>query len=84
MKRALAPILILVSLSGCKWLGAVVTPTHAIDARTAGPLMLDVIEQHDESVQRDPVLVAAEKEQAIRSSALVRDIVEAAQGAPKQ
>lgn len=79
MKHAIA-LLLLAPLTGCAWLARAVTPSHAIDATTAGPLILDVLEQHDESVGRDTVLVPAERDQALRSSALVREIVLEAQG----
>lgn len=83
MRRTITALLIVAPLPSCAWLAGAVTPSHAIDARTAGPLILDVCDQHDESVRRDPELVQAEKDQALRSTAIVRDIVEAAQGAPR-
>lgn len=68
------PLLLL--LSSCSLL----TPSHTIDAAAAGPLILSVCDQHDESVTRDSSLVEAEKAQALRSTALVRAIIEEAQG----
>lgn len=83
MKHATA-LLLVAPLAGCAWLARAVAPSHAIDATTAGPLILDVLEQHDESVGRDAVLVPAEKEQALRSAALVRATVLEAQGGGSQ
>jgi hypothetical protein len=78
MTRTLLSLLLITPLTSCAWLARTVTPTHAIDARTAGPLILDVCDQHDESVARDAALVPAEREQALRSSAIVREVVRAA------
>lgn len=77
MKRTILALALLAPLSGCRLLGWVATPTHSIDAAAAGPIILDVCDQHDESVARDPELVPAEKEQALRSSATLREIVRA-------
>lgn len=79
--KTLLTLLLLSPLSSCAWLASAVTPSHSIDARTAGPLMLDVLEQHDESVVRDPELVEAEKAQALRGSQIVREIITSAGGA---
>lgn len=80
--RPIATLLALLSLTGCSLLTKVVTPDHTIDAAQAGPLILDVCDQHDESVQRDSTLVPAEREQALRSTTMLREIVEAAMKEP--
>lgn len=69
-------VLLLLVQFGC----AAIAPARSIDASTTGPLILDVCQQHDDSVARDPLLVPAEKAQALRSTALLRAIVAAAMG----
>lgn len=75
MKRT-ALLLTLFVAPGCRFLA----PQQPLDVQIVGPLMIEVIEQHDESVLRDPVLVPVEKEQAIRGAAIVREAIEEAMG----
>ena len=84
MKRTLILLVATLPLSGCAWLTRAVTPTHALDAAMVGPLILDVCDQHDESVGRDTVLVDAEKRQALRSTEQLRELVGIALEGPKQ
>lgn len=79
--KALVLILALALLTGCQWLAPIAQPVQPLDSRTAGPLILEMAAQHDESVGRDPVLVDAEKTQALRMSEQVRAMVQAAMGA---
>lgn len=67
-------------ISGCSLFAPVVTPVHPLDAEAIGPLLLDVCDQHDESVERDPGLTVPEKEQALLSTVIVRRAVGAALG----
>lgn len=60
--------------SGCSTIAALFSPEVAIDAEAIAPLTFEVLDQHDESVERDAALVPAEKEQAIRNSATLRSV----------
>jgi hypothetical protein len=81
MKSFAAAVVLLLALpfgmylGSCAALQRAATPTHTIDALAAGPLILSVCDRHDELIQRDPVLVQAEKDQALRSTALVRELI---------
>ena len=78
MKHTL--VLVALMATSCAQLARWTAPTQPIDAATAGPLILAVCAQHDESVARDGVLVEAEKAQALRMTAQLREIVELAGG----
>lgn len=79
MKRlVLGCLVLLASLTSCRALVGVITPSHTIDALTAGPLIIQVTLDHDALVEASTELVAAEKEQMLRGSALVRSIVNGA------
>lgn len=84
MKRLAALYFMSVALGlvACAAIARVATPTHTIDAMTVGPLILSVCDQHDESVERDPLLVQAEKDQMHRSTALLRSIIDEAMRVP--
>lgn len=78
--RKLQILLVAALFSGCSFFAPVVQPAHPLDAGAIGPLLLDVCDQHDESVERDPGLTVPEKEQALLSTVIVRRAVGAALG----
>lgn len=67
-----------VGMSGCSLMRWVASPERPIDASAIAPLVEEVTAQHDESVARDVTLLQAEREQALRGSALLRAIVQEA------
>lgn len=70
--RRIAPLYLL--LAGC------VTPGHPIDAEAIAPLVADVCETHDALLRGElvPVPEGQEREQMLRSSALLREVVQEA------
>jgi len=79
--RRLPMMCALLALGGCQWLAPIASPTQPIDAALAGPLILEMADQHDDSVGRDVALLEVERTQALRISEQVRAIVRAAMGA---
>lgn len=81
MKYRILSACALIALGGCQWLAPIASPVQPIDASLAGPLILEMADQHDESVGRDVALLEVERTQALRISEQVRSIVRAAMGA---
>lgn len=57
---------------------SVLVPERTISVEYAGPVILDALDWAEASIPRDPELLPAERETALRSVALAREIVEKA------